>query len=440
MVTFSSLRKCALIPISLSLLALGGCGKVETSTEAPQAAAPAAPEASPAQKSATPNSFDDVTAQLDPGGDFYLYLSTEQWLGKLSQGVDTLRGMMLSGSTRQPLPNPEQADKGFAVLKDIIQKSGLEEISGLGISSFAVAPGLHRNKVFIHHYADKGSGMLWSICGTEPHPLPALDFLPADTAVANFGDFDLAQLVNFLRQEASQSGIPELQQAVTQWQTQFAGVSGLQLDDVLQSLNGSMGMLLTLNATNTISIPIDNEPQTIPAPRLAILFAVKNDLVFKQVDKMLGGNPGVIKVDEPDVRMRTMPVPILPALNLRPTVAQWNGFLVIASDDQLIRDMIAVQKGAPGYKSTTEYATLSAGLPQQGNCLYVSSQRFADTMHKFQGPMFANQPGATPAQAAFMRQWLAYYQKVGSAFGIGVRLPNGWLSVAQAQFSSPQSQ
>ncbi len=434
MVMFPLLRKVIIVPIGLCLLALAGCGKMETS---PEAAAPGAPAASPAQKSATPNSFDEVTAQLDPGGDFYLYLSTAQWLGKVSQYVDSLHDLLISGSAAQPAPDPAQTEKIFATLKDIVQKSGIEDITGVGASSLAVAPGLHRNKFFIHHYPDKGSGVLWSICGKEPHPLSALDFLPPDTAWAGVGDFDLAQLITFLRQEAEQSGLPEVKQAVDQWQTQFAAVSGQQIDDVLQSLNGSLGMIITLDATSTISIPINNQAQTIPTPRMALLIAVKNDLIFKQVDKMAGGNPGVIKVDQPDLQMRTMPLPLVPALNLRPTVAQWNGYLVIASDDQLLRDMIAVQKGAPGFKSTPEYTTLSAGLPQQGNSFWISTQRFAETARKFQGNMFANQPNTTPAQVAMMHRWFSLYQGTGRGFAVGVSMPNGYLNVGQASFTTP---
>jgi len=154
------------------------------------------------------------------------------------------------------------------------------------------------------------------------------------------------------------------------------------------------------------------------------------------VDKMLGGNPGVIKVDETDLRMRTMSLPMIPGLNLRPTVAQWNGYLVIASDDQLIRDMVAVQKGAPGYKSTSEYITLSASLPQQGNSFCVSTQRFADTARKVQSQMYANN-SATQPQAAMFQHWFSTYQKAGHGVGIGVHMPNGWLTVSQTKFSAP---
>jgi hypothetical protein len=133
-----------------------------------------------------------------------------------------------------------------------------------------------------------------------------------------------------------------------------------------------------------------------------------------------------------------MPIPKYPALNLRPTVAQWNGYLVIASDDRLVRDMAAVQKGAPGYKSTPEYATLSAGLPQQGNSFAVITQRFADTYGKIRSELTANQPGIAPARAAFVQRLLSRYQKTYQTFGVGICLPNGRLCVSQGSGGSSQ--
>ena len=44
MVKFSSLRKYAVLPLGLGLLALGGCGKVETPAGSPEAAASPAPK------------------------------------------------------------------------------------------------------------------------------------------------------------------------------------------------------------------------------------------------------------------------------------------------------------------------------------------------------------------------------------------------------------
>jgi len=426
-------RPFALLAAALTLL-LAACGKVETpsSQSAPANVAPVV------EKPATPNTFSEVTSQLDPGGDLYLYLSTAQFLGRLSHGIDAIHDMVLSGSAGMEITDRDEAGKIFALVKDIVQKSGLEQITGLGASSFATAPGLYRNKFFAHHYPDKGDGILWSIYGKAPHTLTGLDFLPADTAAGGVGDFDLAQLINFLRQEINTSNIPEAKEALDKWQTQFAGASGLPLDDVLASLNGSLGTILTLDATSTISVPVAGQTQVLPTPRLAFLIGVKSDLIFNQVDKMAGVNPGVVRIEEPGLHMRVMALPILPFLNLRLTVAQWNGFLIIASDDKLVRDMIAVHNGAPGFTSTSEYATLSAGLPDQGNSFGLCTQRFADTLRQFQSQLLSNQPGVNQSQAAFMHQLFSRYQKTGHMYAVGSQLPTGWLSISQGSQGSNQ--
>src|SRR5690242_21188337 len=57
--------------------------------------------------------------------------------------------------------------------------------------------------------------------------------------------------------------------------------------------------------TTLFRSPIGEKTQSLPAPRVALLFQVKNDRIFQQVDKVLAGNPQLIRVDEPALRMRT---------------------------------------------------------------------------------------------------------------------------------------
>jgi hypothetical protein len=118
---------------------------------------------------------------------------------------------------------------------------------------------------------------------------------------------------------------------------------------------------------------------------------------------------------------------------VRPTFAQWNGFLILASDDSLVKDMIAVQKGAPGFKSNPEYATLSAGLPQQGNSFAVATQRFADFLQKMESQVYASQPNGA-SQAALMQ----HFQKTGRFMSVASILPNGWLAISQGSQGATQ--
>lgn len=87
------MKKISLLPGTTTLVLLGclalfnsGCGKKEvppgTSSQPGSATAVV-----PAEKT----SFAEVTSQLDPGGNFFLYLGTAQWLDHLSTKVENYR-------------------------------------------------------------------------------------------------------------------------------------------------------------------------------------------------------------------------------------------------------------------------------------------------------------------------------------------------------------
>ena len=68
---------------------------------------PLRPSGGGAIASAEKNSFTEVTAKLDKGGNFYLYLSTEQALNKLSQAITTLQ-QCLHPDARPPGHGPRR--------------------------------------------------------------------------------------------------------------------------------------------------------------------------------------------------------------------------------------------------------------------------------------------------------------------------------------------
>src|SRR5215469_12629087 len=181
----------ALLTITLAaaaFLTLDGCKK-EAASAAPTTPAPVE---STSFKSAEPNSFQEVTSKLDSGGDLYLYLSTEQWLKNLSDSVGKYRDVVSS------IPglgdNQEAVTNGFNVVTRLIKDSGLENVSGVGMSSIAREPGVYRTRAVVHHYSGQGDGFIWSILGKQAHDLDGLNLLPADTALATFHDVDVAEM------------------------------------------------------------------------------------------------------------------------------------------------------------------------------------------------------------------------------------------------------
>jgi hypothetical protein len=442
------IARCIATVVGCGILSLAGCKKKDAeitpvpatqdaATPAPAPAAKAAP-APAALVSAESNSFDAVAARLDRGGSLYLYLSTEQWLSALSGQLTNWRELARNAAgDKQDAATLEQITRAFDTAASLVKKSGLESITGFGASSFALERGVYRNKFFVHHYPGKGDGFMWSMLGKAPHPLTALDLLPSDTALAAFMDLDLAQLIGTLREEVEQSGIPEARQGLDQGLLQFSAMVGMTLDELLQSLGGGIGFVVTLDPSKPIAVPIGEKTESIPTPRMALLFQVKNDRIFQQIDKAFATNPTIIRVDEPNLRMRTMVMPVLPAMPVRATVAQWGEYLVLTSDDQLVRDFIAVQGNGHGFKGTPEFVNLAKGLPELGNGFQISTQRFADTWNRYQGEIMKSQPGMTPDQMAMMQK-LWGDKKAGASYSVTGHVENGWLAVGKGTMGAGQ--
>jgi hypothetical protein len=213
--------------LSIVLLLCFGCAKPDEKTEALQKPPP--PRASSAPVSAEKNSFKEVTSHLDPGGDFYFYWSGERTLNALSTKVTDLRNLVV-GIPDIPQEVRPNVDKAFDIGARLIKKSGLEEISGLGLSSIAREPGRYHSKFLLHHYRGQNTGFIWSLFGQAPHPLTGLDLLPAATALAAFSDFDLTQLWSIVTNEIALAGFPEAQAWVAGMPSQFQEATKISFD------------------------------------------------------------------------------------------------------------------------------------------------------------------------------------------------------------------
>jgi hypothetical protein len=403
-----------------AVVLLAGCQKKEEALPPPPTPVPAKPAIVSAEK----NSFDEVTAKLDKGGNFYLYLSTEQVLSGLSNNLATVSNLIsalpsIPGTGRQTL------DKVFAVLGVVVQESGISQISGLGMSSIAREKGFYYNKVVLHHYPGQNAGLAWSLFGKSPHPLKELDLLPETTALATAFDFDGPLAWTNIQHAVQTLDVPEVSSALDQLPAKFKEVTGLDLDAALQSLGGEFGLILTLDQHKTISLPIGAAPLEIPNPGLCLVFKVNSNLIFDRVDQILKGNPLVTKVEEPDLKMRTLTIPLPIPVELRPSVARVGDYLLVASSDNLVREIVAVKSGKTnGYKSTDEFKRLSQGVPAEGNNFTLVSGALSSTVAQIQEKSMASQNLGPEALKSF--QELTQKGIKSGSYSVGINGPDGW--------------
>jgi hypothetical protein len=389
----------------------------------------------PAEKT----SFNEVTSQLDAGGDFYLYLGTAQWLDGLSTKVAAWR------QTFRSMPDMKDedrtnVDKAFGVITRLIKDSGVEDVSGFGLSSIEIEKGLYRNKALLHHYPGKGTGFLWGFMGKEPHPLAGLDLLPSNTALAVFSDMDVPLLWSVAKDEAAQSGFPQAQDWLQKLPGQFEQQTQIKWDQFLNSLGGEFGLVLTLDESNSIPIPLPGgAAMTIPEPGLLIVVRVNDDTIFNRIDQQLKQNPQLISVDNAGLKMRTMPMPLPLPINLAPTAASSGGYLFIASSDALVQEALAVKSGQKhGLKSTAEFKRLSQGIPDKGNQFTFMSELFGKTLSQIQQQAMTAGMNSTSEPKPALTQWMQslFRQRPVFSYSVGVNVPDGCLTVGNGSQSA----
>jgi hypothetical protein len=365
--------------ISATVAILSGCGKHGSSSGGGGTIV-----------SAEKTSFKEVTSKLDSGGSLYFYMDTATWLHDLSGKIDGWKNLV--GSLPDDAADREKVNRAFDLASHIVKDSGIEEVSGFGVSSIAREPGVYHTKTLLHHYEKQGNGFVWKLFGDKPHDLTTLNFLSTNTALAMFCDGNVPLAWSVLQKEVGQSGIPEAAEFLDKLPQNFEKGTGLKWGDVLASLGGEFGLVLTLNDSKIISVPTPARTMVqIPAPGLMIVMKVNNDTIFQRVDRELQKNRmPFVSVDKDGLKMRTVPVPIPLPVELRPTIAMSGGYLFIATSDVLVQDALAVKSGAqPGLKTTEEFKRLSADVPTDGNEFCYVSPRFSRTVSQVQKSLMA---------------------------------------------------
>jgi hypothetical protein len=394
------------------------------------------PSASPAPEkrmvSAERTSFQQVTEQLDPGGNLYVYLSTEQCLEGLSAKVAGWRGL-LAGIPDMKDADRDNLNKVFDVVTNLIKDSGLEDISGFGMSSIAVEKGMYHAKTVLHHYPGRGGGFAWNLFGEKAHALDGLDLLPTNTALASFSDVDVALCWSVLQKEAAKSGFPQAEAFLNKLPEGFEKATGVKWDRLVASLGNEFGVVLTLNDSKTISIPIPGAdgPLEMPEPALMLIAKVKDDTLFQCIDSALTNSPlPAVRTDKPDRKLRTVAVPLPVPIELRPTVATSGGYLFLASSDGIIQEALAVKAGQkPGLISTEEFKYLSGDLPQQGNHFSFVSRRLGQAFARLQQRGLQIAAKSAPGKTEWLQSVFASNNST-FGYGVGMNTDQGWIAVA----------
>jgi hypothetical protein len=376
----------------------------------------------------SPNSFQAVTSHLDAGGDLYLYLNPEDWLKGLSGQINQWRNLANAAPNSSPADRLNVA-RSFDVLTSVVKNSGIEDVGGFGMTSIAREKGLYRNIYMLYHAKGKDSGYMWSVFGRKPHPLDAIDLLPANTVFASFSDIDLPLVWSILNKEIGQSGIPNAKETLQTLPLQFAAMTGVGFDTVLNSLDGTYGVVLSVDESRPNS-PAGFSPQ-IPDFAVMLVLKVKNESIFNALDTTMMRAPGVIRNDRNGFKMRSVPQQGSQPVSTRTSIAQSGEYFFFSTSDKLIEQALAVRTGAtPGLKSRDEFKKLAQGVPDQGNSFLFTSQKATEMISRLMQTRLgaSSQAGLGAVQAQLVTAMFGASNTVG-AYRVSANTDEGWLSI-----------
>ncbi|MCK5055364.1 MAG: type II secretion system protein GspG [Candidatus Aminicenantes bacterium] len=318
------------------------------------------------------NSFDRVTRNLDPGGTFYMYLSTEKTIETAEKLIEGIKEMAL-GEAKEPAKK-KWVEQIANVVTMLLNDSGLFEISGIGVSSVPMKNGFNHGRVVVHHYKDKGDGLMWNLWEDGPHALDSQNLLPANTVFAGFSDCGLNYFWEWLNKEAAKAGIPEVQKGLEQLKPMLQS-KGLDLDGILGSLGGKWGFIVTFDEDKKGKLPLMGQTIEIPDPAFALVLYVKDETIFNVLQKLSKAPPKV----EGNVKKIVGPqIPGSP-ITLEPMVVQKDNLLIFASNGKVVDEIFAGQGGDKGLLASEEFKSLSANMPEKGNGYTFLSSKIIKT-------------------------------------------------------------
>jgi len=330
--------------------------------------------------SAEQSSFDRVTRHLDPGGNFYLYMSTDAWGKNLLSQLGQLQGALVSqiSSDRER----RQATSVFGLIGRAVSDSGLLELDGVGMSSIAREPGLYYNKTVCHHKPGDATGLGWRLIGTRASALDGLRMCPADTAMAAYGQLDLNLLWQWWGSLVANAGVPELIEAHHEM-LEKCYEQGVDLNQFIGSSAGELGLVVTLSPDRKCQIPVDrNRIVTIPEPAALAVARVKHDAVFRFLEQMARAQPEGLTVHTVnDVRFISARQDLGAPVPLQPVLAMYKDYLMLATHANIVNSVIAVMSGqSNGLTAQPEFRKLSRGVPETGVSFSYISAAFSQTL------------------------------------------------------------
>lgn len=336
---------------------------------------------------ASAKTFDAAAEHLDAGGDFYFYVRTEEILDRVPSFLDEWKTAFVALASKEGGPS-DQIEAWYAVGRKALLDTGLTQIRAFGVSGLQLEPGLSRTRSVLLFDEAAKSGALWKLTGNRPpHPLDALDMLPATTVYTAFSDFDAAALYAYVMEIFESLPDAAIRAQAQQLPAMAEMMLGMPPAEFFASLGSEIGFVVTADESSTMTIPAGSAPMELPKMAVAILFRVTDDklydLLTTKIDETIGRMLKPTKSDENGVRSTTIPVPVQ-GLPIAPTIARFGDYTVIATSPEIVTALARKISPPPLLKDTPAFKRFASLEKMEGNGFGYLSETGSAILRKFQ--------------------------------------------------------
>ncbi len=365
--------------------------------------------------------FKNVVEHVDMNGNFLLVMNTEQAIDALNRVADNF-GVIASLSA--PPWKRNETKMGANIIASVYDHSGLRDLDAVAISSKRVDAKSYRTKMYAAMDPARKESLL-NVIGKESHELTCMEFLPQDTVIASFCDFDAAFLLNWLKGLAQAQNNPQVSANFDRMVTNLD--QKISLRKLIAGTNGQVGVVVTLDRETKVNLPgPNNQKITIPEPALAMFVKVKDDSLqdfifsrFKAINEKIPFSEKTVQ----DVTIRTYNLPVNLPIRVTPSFAMFDGYLIAANTPAMIQSIINAKKGKKDrLLDHSVFKKIAKDVPTKGNVVHYFSPRLAEELKVVQQTMVSQMP---PEMQHVIKKLQQPEDDEFYSYGVVQILPNG---------------
>jgi hypothetical protein len=339
-----------------------------------------------------PSTFKEVAAYLEPDGDVYLYLNSDQAAAKVLEFADVVaEGAGSCVACHQPKERP-QVERVLKALRQFALETGALEIKGMGMSSVRKG-GMESSRAVLYHGDTQPTGRLWQIGGGKPHAFTGLLMMPKNTVAAYTGDCRLDLLWETIDSLATTIG-PDARDGLRELRKSLRELG--DLDATMAAFTGQITIILTLDPERTTPLA-DNPDVEIPELSLLIAASVNAAHLHGAFENAFGAHPQIEHLEIPGATAFTLRAEEEQPMRWWPTFAKTESQFIFASNPDVVSAALNVPVG-DGLATSAEFQQMQTGMPTEGNQLFFVSRRLGDELGRIAKQLAPEAEAAPPIQ------------------------------------------